>query len=158
MCDIVTYVPGLSTLTSLSQPPSAATCDPRNFKQSTSSNGSPFTITCIRSPFTIPGAPHKVTLTYVHSLLSSFAFSTKLTHQSTQQTSTPIINVAARVCALATKAVKFGQQRLCFLNKSTNSSCICLHIKNSKFSSTNRRSIKIIFRHNLIELSNFSFP
>ena len=46
------------------------------------------------------------------------------------QTSKPNINVATRVCALATKAVKFGHQRLCFLNQSTNASCICLR-KNS---------------------------
>ena len=35
-------------------------------------------------PITIPGAPHNFTLTYIHSQLSSFAYSTKLTHQSTQ--------------------------------------------------------------------------
>ena len=34
--------------TSLSHPPSAATCDPRYLIQSTSSNRSPFIITCIR--------------------------------------------------------------------------------------------------------------
>ena len=36
--------------TSFSHPPSAATCDPRYLKQSTSSKSSPFSITCIRSP------------------------------------------------------------------------------------------------------------
>ena len=34
---------------------------------------------------TIPGEPHNFTLTYIHSQLSSFAYSTKPTHQSTQQ-------------------------------------------------------------------------
>ena len=32
----------------------------------------------------IPGASHNFTLTYIHSQLSSFAYSAKLTHQSTQ--------------------------------------------------------------------------
>ena len=35
-------------------------------------------------PITIPGVSHNFTLTYIHSQLSSFAYSTKLTHQSTQ--------------------------------------------------------------------------
>ena len=37
-------------------------------------------------PITIPGAPHNFTLTYIHSLLSSFAYSSKLTHQFAQET------------------------------------------------------------------------
>ena len=41
------------------------------------------------------------------------------------------INVATRVYALATKAVKFDHQRLCVLKPSANASCICLHTKKS---------------------------
>ena len=58
---------------------------PGTLKQSTFSNCSLFSITLIHStPITIPGAPHNFTLTYIHSQLSYFAYSTKLTHQSTQ--------------------------------------------------------------------------
>ena len=46
--------------TSLSHPQPAATCDPRYLKQSTSSNGSPFSITCIRSP--LPYLEHLIIL------------------------------------------------------------------------------------------------
>ena len=35
-------------------------------------------------PIAIPGAPHHFSLTDIHSRLSSFSYSTKLTHQSTQ--------------------------------------------------------------------------
>ena len=56
------------------------------------------------------------------------------------QTRKPNINVATRVSALATTAVKFGQQRLCFLNQSTNAICICLHKKISRFSNSHCRS------------------
>ena len=70
--------------TSLSHRPSATTCDPRYLNQSTFSNGSPFTLTCIRPPISIPRATHNLPLTYIHSHLSSFAYSTKLTHQSIQ--------------------------------------------------------------------------
>ena len=62
--------------TSLSFSSSAATSNLRYLKQSTFSDGSPFSITC--------NWPHNYTLTYIHSQLSSFAYSTKLTHQSTQ--------------------------------------------------------------------------
>ena len=63
---------------SLSHPPSAATCDPRRLKQSTSSNGSPFSITCIRSP--LPYLEHLITLLLpTFTQLSPFAYSTKLT-------------------------------------------------------------------------------
>ena len=50
--------------TSLSHPPSASTCDHRYLKQSTSSYGLPFSITCIRPPF--PYLEH-----HIHSQLSS---------------------------------------------------------------------------------------
>ena len=46
--------------TSLSHPLSAETWDPRGLKQSTSSNGSPFSITSIRAPF--PHLEHFITL------------------------------------------------------------------------------------------------
>ena len=46
--------------TSLSHHPTAATCDPSYLKQSTSSNGSPSSITCIRSP--LPYLKHLITL------------------------------------------------------------------------------------------------
>ena len=59
------------------------------------------------------------------------------------QTSKPSINVATRVCDLATKAEKFGQQRLWFLNKSTNASYICLYKKFSRFSNTRCIATKI---------------
>ena len=51
------YTPFILCTTSLSHPPSAATCDPIYYhlrpqeKQSTSSNGSPFSIICIRPSF-----------------------------------------------------------------------------------------------------------
>ena len=45
---------------SFSHPPSAAICDQCFLKQSTSSNGSPFRITCIRPPF--PYLEHLITL------------------------------------------------------------------------------------------------
>ena len=45
---------------SLSHPPSAETCDPRDLKQSTYSSGSPFSITSIRPPF--PYLEHLKTL------------------------------------------------------------------------------------------------
>ena len=58
--------------TPLSHPQSAATCDPRYLKQSTSSNGSPFRITCIR-PHYHSSSTHNFTYTYINSQLSSFA-------------------------------------------------------------------------------------
>ena len=59
--------------TSISHPPSAATCDPGHLKQSTSSNGSPFSITCIRPPF--PYLEHLIT-----SLLSSYTLNFLFSH------------------------------------------------------------------------------
>ena len=59
--------------TSLSHPPSSATCDPRYLNQSTSSNGSPFSITYIRSP--LPYLEHLITL-----LLPTFTFNFLLPH------------------------------------------------------------------------------
>ena len=59
--------------TSLSHPPSAATCDPMYLKQSTSYNGSPFNITCIRSP--LPYMEHLITL-----LLPTFTLNFLLSH------------------------------------------------------------------------------
>ena len=70
--------------TSLSHPPTAATYNPKYFKQSTSSNGSPFSITMHLTHISITWAPHNFTLTNIHSQLNSFVYSTKLTHQSTQ--------------------------------------------------------------------------
>ena len=59
--------------TSLSHPPSAATCYPRYLNQSTSSNGSPFSITCIRSQ--LPYLEHLITL-----LLPTFTLNFLLSH------------------------------------------------------------------------------
>ena len=58
------------------------------------------------------------------------------------QTSKPNNRVATRVCALATKAVKFSHQCLCFLNQSTNASCICLHKEISRFTNTTEDLLK----------------
>ena len=68
--------------TSLSHPPSAATCDSRYLKQSTSSYGSPFSITCIRSP--LPCLEHLITLllpTFTLNFLLSHTLPNSLTHQ-----------------------------------------------------------------------------
>ena len=59
--------------TSLSHHPLAATFDPRYLKQSTSSNGSLFSITCIRSP--LPFLEHLITL-----LLPTFTLNFLLSH------------------------------------------------------------------------------
>ena len=45
------YTPRSFCVHTISQPPSAATCDPRSLKQSTSSNGSPFSLARNRPPF-----------------------------------------------------------------------------------------------------------
>ena len=60
-------------ITSLSHPLSAATCDPRYLKQSTSSHGSTFSITCILSP--LPYLEHLITL-----LLPTFTINLLLSH------------------------------------------------------------------------------
>ena len=41
-------------------------------------------------PITIPGAPHNFILTYIHSQLSSLAYSTKLTHQSSESATSAV--------------------------------------------------------------------
>ena len=56
--------------TSFSHPPSTVTCHPRFLKQSTTSNGLPFALTCIRTTFTFLW--HLITYYYVHSLSSFF--------------------------------------------------------------------------------------
>ena len=68
--------------TSLSHPPSAANYDPRYLKQSTSSNGSPFSITCIRSP--LPYLEHFISLllpTFTLNFLFSHTLSYKLIYR-----------------------------------------------------------------------------
>ena len=73
------YTPHSLCTTSLSHPPLAATCDPTYLNKPL-----PLTVRSFVShafdPHYHSASIHKFTLTYIHSRLSSFAYSTKLTY------------------------------------------------------------------------------
>ena len=73
--------------TTLSHPPSAATWDPRYFKQSTSSNVSLFSIVCIRSP--LPYLEHLITSLLPIELSTFFFRILCQTHSPVYTTSPP---------------------------------------------------------------------
>ena len=82
--DLHALYPSLCT-TSFSHPPSAATCYPRYLKQSTSSNGSLYSIICIRPLF--PYLEHLITLllpTFTLNFLLSHTLPNSFTMQSTE--------------------------------------------------------------------------
>ena len=79
--------------TSISYPTLAATCDPRYLKQSTSSNGSSFSITCIRSP--LPYLEHLITLLLPTFTLNFHNF-TKLA-QAQKKVNKQIANIKSRI-------------------------------------------------------------
>ena len=82
--------------TSISHPPSAATCYPRYLKQSTSSNGLQFSITYIRPQF--PYLEHLITLqlpTYSLNFLShTLPNSLKSLHNSSTELATSVVSSA----------------------------------------------------------------
>ena len=66
-------MPYILCTTSLTQPTSTATCDPKYINQSTSSKGSPFSLACVRPPF--PYLEHLITL-----FLPTFTLNFLLSH------------------------------------------------------------------------------